>query len=276
MRKPLLLFPVSLAVAWFVVASPAAQQPAPAGYLTPPKVIADIMDAEPLPDGHALAGSDGAACSPIVAACRRLRRSPCRSSASPARASIHGRTDRACSAAPSASRSEMSPPAPSASWRFRPPDRSARRFSPDGKHIGITHTTDSSIRLLVADVATGAGARPSLDGGVNGLAGGCTWRDDSTGFLCRLIPDGPRRARRRSRRCRADRTFRRTLAGRRRAGPIRTLLTSPYDEQLYDYYYTSQPTWVDARRQRKTPFGKPAVYQGVSRPPTASGSSSRA
>ena len=28
-------------------------------------------------------------------------------------------------------------------------------FSPDGKNIGITHTTDTGIRLLVADVATG-------------------------------------------------------------------------------------------------------------------------
>ena len=40
------------------------------------------------------------------------------------------------------------------SWRSAAA-RSADPFSPDGKKIAITHTTDSGMRLLIADVATG-------------------------------------------------------------------------------------------------------------------------
>ena len=48
MRKIWLLTVPGVALACLVAASLSAQAPA-SGYLTPPKVIADIMDAEPLP-----------------------------------------------------------------------------------------------------------------------------------------------------------------------------------------------------------------------------------
>src|SRR5262245_29584040 len=49
MRKSLLVLGVSLAAAWSLVQSPAAQSSGASGYLAPPKVIADLMDASPLP-----------------------------------------------------------------------------------------------------------------------------------------------------------------------------------------------------------------------------------
>jgi len=48
MRKPLALFGAAAAIALCVGAVPFAQSK-PSAYLTPPKVIADLMDAEPLP-----------------------------------------------------------------------------------------------------------------------------------------------------------------------------------------------------------------------------------
>ena len=49
MRKSLFFAGVSLATAGVLIASTAAQSPASGGYQLPPKVIADLMDAEPLP-----------------------------------------------------------------------------------------------------------------------------------------------------------------------------------------------------------------------------------
>jgi dipeptidyl aminopeptidase/acylaminoacyl peptidase len=135
-------------------------------------------------------------------------------------------------------------------------------FSPDGKKLAITHTTDDAIRLLVADVATGK-ISPVLDGGLNGLAGGCTWLDNSTGFFCRLIPPGRSPAPEKPR-VPAGPNIQENIG---RVAPGRTyqdLLTSPYDEQLFDYYYGSQMAWV-ALNGTKTNIGAPAVYQGASR-----------
>jgi hypothetical protein len=133
-------------------------------------------------------------------------------------------------------------------------------FSPDGTRVAITHHTDRGIRLLVADVATAA-VRTVLDGGVNGLGGGCSWLDDSTGFICGLIPTGrgqvpgPPRV---PTTPNIQENMGTIAAGR----TYQDLLTSAYDEVLYDYYFTSQPAWVDLNGV-KTPFGKPAVYAGL-------------
>jgi dipeptidyl aminopeptidase/acylaminoacyl peptidase len=51
-----------------------------------------------------------------------------------------------------------------------------------------------------------------------------------------------------------------------RPGPVRTyedLLKSPHDESLYEYYATSQLALVDSSSGRATPFGQPAIFQGV-------------
>ena len=260
MRKPLLLFPVSLAVAWLVVASPAAQQPAPSGYLTPPKVIADIMDAEPLPT---------VTLSPdrtVLLLAHRRSMPTIAEVAVPfiglAGARVNPRTNgpRVLGGTIGLTLRDV---ASGAERKLALPATGSfgAAFSPDGKHVGIAHTTDSSIRLLVADVAT-AQVRVLVDGGVNGLAGGCTWRDDSSGFLCRMIPDGrggppaeppvpggPN----------IQENLGRTAPGR----TYQDLLTNPYEERLYDYYYTAQPMWVTLGGQR-TAFGKPAVYAGLS------------
>src|SRR5512134_1597870 len=49
MRKMFLLAGLTLISGWLVAAAPVAQSAATSGYLMPPKVVADIMDAEPLP-----------------------------------------------------------------------------------------------------------------------------------------------------------------------------------------------------------------------------------
>ena len=135
-------------------------------------------------------------------------------------------------------------------------------FSPDSQKIAITHTTDTSMRLLVADLAS-LQVKPVLDGGLNGLAGGCSWVENSTGFFCRLIPDG-RGAAPAKPQVPATPNIQETSG---KAAPGRTyqdLLATPYDEQLFDYYFTTQLAWVDLAG-RKTNIGAPGLIQSASR-----------
>jgi dipeptidyl aminopeptidase/acylaminoacyl peptidase len=258
MRKVFIASIALVAVA-VLAAVPSAQAPAPSGYLMPPKVIADIMDAEPLPAvslspdrqfmllSHRRSMPTIAEVSVPFLSLGGARVNP-RTNGFQV---LNGTTGLTLKSVADGSERKLALPA---TGSF------AASFSPDGRKIAITHTADDRIRLLVADVAT-AQVTTLLDSGVNGLAGGCGWLDDSTGFLCRLIPDGrgpapappavpsgPN----------IQENLGRTAPGR----TYQDLLTSPYDEQLYDYHFTSQPAWVTLDG-RKTTFGAPAVYAGL-------------
>jgi hypothetical protein len=50
------------------------------------------------------------------------------------------------------------------------------------------------------------------------------------------------------------------------AGPAPTfedLLSTPHDEDLFDYYATSQLSYLDSATGKTTPLGKPAIYTQV-------------
>ncbi len=259
MRKMLLLS-LALVTLAFASATPTGQTPAASGYQMPPKVIADIMDAEPLP---------GVSLSPdrtVMLLSHRRSMPTIAEVAVPflslAGSRVNGRTN-GHQVLGGTIGLTLKNVADGTERKLALPAEGSfgASFSPDGKSIAITHTAPDRIRLLVADVAT-ATVRVVLDSGVNGLAGGCSWRTDSTGFLCHVIPDGrgPAPA------APAVPSGPNIQENVGRAAPGRTyqdLLGSPYDERLYDYYFTSQPTWV-ALDGRKTPFGQPAVYAGLS------------
>src|SRR5580765_7991275 len=179
MRKAVLLVGLSVAVAFLLRVAPSAQSVA-TGYLTPPKVVADIMDAEPLP---AVTLSPDRRTMPTIAEVSapfyRLGGSRINPRTNGARV-LNGTTSVSMKDIASGTERRLSLPAADS---FNPV------FSPDGKKIAITYTTANSIKLVVADVAT-ATVSPVLNGGINGLGGGCSWLDDSSGFLCALIPDG--------------------------------------------------------------------------------------
>ena len=136
-------------------------------------------------------------------------------------------------------------------------------FSPDGKKLAITHTTDTAVRLLIADVATGQ-ITTVLNGGINALAGGCTWLETSTGFFCRLIPEGRGPAPAKPQvpsGPNIQENIGKTAPGR----TYQDLLTSAYDEKLLRLLLRRrQLAWV-ALNGTKTNIGAPAVYQGASR-----------
>ena len=259
MSRFLLRAGFAFALVGLTLAAPFAQSQATSGYLMPPKVIADIMDAEPLP---------GVAVSPdrrTLLLTHRRSMPTLAEVASPmlrlggSRISplsngphvLNGVTGITLKDVASGAERKLTLPAQGS---FSP------TFSPDGKKIAIAHSTDTGTRLLVADVATGA-VRTVLDGGVNGLGGGCSWLEDSTGFLCGLIAAG-RGAAPAAPLVPTTPNIQQNMGTIAAGRTYQDLLTGSHDELLYDYYFTSQPTWVDLAGT-KTPFGKPAVYAGL-------------
>ncbi len=247
------------ALTGLVMVTPAAHSQAPSGYLTPPKVIADIMDAEPLPgvllspDRQTLLLTHRRSMPTLAEVASPMLRLA-GSRISPVTNGPHvlnGPIGITLKDISTGTERRLALPG---SGTF------GASFSPDGRKVAITHAAANTIRLLVADVASGR-IQTVLDGGINGLGGGCSWLDDSNGFLCGLIPAGrgpapappvvPTSPN-------VQENLGTVAAGR----TYQDLLTGAYDEQLYDYYFTSQPAWVDLAGT-KTPFGAPAIYAGL-------------
>ena len=136
-------------------------------------------------------------------------------------------------------------------------------WSPDGKQFAFAVTTEHGIELWVASVRT---AKAHVVPGVriNGVRFGLAertieWLGDNRTVLVHLVsagrgtppiepklPSGPH--------------VQESLG---HAGPVPTfedLLSTPHDEDLFDYYATSQLAWLDTATSKITPVGKPAVF----------------
>lgn len=250
---------LTVALAALTVVALTAQSTASSGYLTPPKLIMDIMDAEPLPgvlvspDRKTLLLTHRKSMPTLAeVASPMLRLGGSRiSPLSNGPHVLNGTTGLTLKDVATGVERKLTLPAEGSF---------GASFSPDGAKLSITHTTDSGIRLLVADIATGQ-VRTVLDGGVNGLGGGCSWLEDSSGFMCGLIPAG-RGAAPPTPRVPTTPNMQQNMGTVAAGRTYQDLLTNAHDEALYDYYFTSQPAWVSLAGT-PTPFGKPAVYAGL-------------
>jgi dipeptidyl aminopeptidase/acylaminoacyl peptidase len=144
-------------------------------------------------------------------------------------------------------------------------------FSPDSTRFAFTHTRDQGIELWVGDTATGA-AKAITPTQLNNALGSpqspsaCKWVGQGASLLCAFVlpgrgqppappavPAGPN-----------------IQENRGVPGPVRTyqdLLTSAYDETLFEYYATSQLALVDAATGARTPVGRPAIFHTYSPSP---------
>lgn len=137
------------------------------------------------------------------------------------------------------------------------------RWSADGRRVALLNEAEDRVELWIADVSTGAVlAVPDL--ALNPvLYSECTWMPDQKRLLVKSIPAG--------RGLPPEKPL--TPAGPRiqeSAGgsatstyEARDVLTSPFDEGLFEYYATSQLALVDAETGRVTPLGQPDVYARV-------------
>lgn len=135
-------------------------------------------------------------------------------------------------------------------------------WSPDGQWIAFTVTTRDSIQLWVASV-TDATARQFADLQINGCYGApIQWLPDSGGLLVQsivrnrgpapmrpLTPSGP--------------TIEESSGN---SGPVRTyqdLLQNSHDEDLFEYYTSSQLMRADLTTMKFTAVGNPGVFSNV-------------
>jgi dipeptidyl aminopeptidase/acylaminoacyl peptidase len=135
-------------------------------------------------------------------------------------------------------------------------------WSPDSRNVAFVQTRDSGLVLWVADAATGQ-TRALTGATLNATSNPpCQWMPSSTSLLCEFIPDGrgpapvpPQTP-----------VGPTTQETRGRAAPAPTfedLLKNHFDEQLFDYYFTSQLAYVDAATGARTPIGKGAIFERV-------------
>ncbi len=257
MRRPVL----AALVAAVLMAPPdaGAQAPADAGYLTPPQVIADILDAPPPPDVYLSPSRE------VVAV---LERAPMPSIAELARPMLRlaglridpqnngrhrartARTLLLTTVADGATRAVTLPASPALTWLG---------FSADGSRFAFTNTRDAAIDLWIGESATGR-AHAVAGLALNAmLAAPCAWIGAEGQLLCSAIPAGlgPGPA--------APLAPAGPNVQEHRGGiaPVRTyqdLLTSAHDEALFAYHGTSQLVVVDGATDRRTPLGRPGLY----------------
>ncbi len=139
-------------------------------------------------------------------------------------------------------------------------------WSPDGRAFAFTNTLAHGIELWLGDAATGATHR--VDGvRINGVvlgdsregAGSVSWLGDNRTLLVRTIPAG-RGAPPGDQAVPQGPHVQESLG---HAGPAPTfedLLSTPHDEELFDYYARAQLAYVDSASGKIIAFGKPAIF----------------
>ena len=135
-------------------------------------------------------------------------------------------------------------------------------WSDEGKHFAFLNGTPNRVELWVGDAATGK-IRNIKNVAINSVMGNAlSWMPDNRTLLVQLVPTTrgappatppvPNEPN--------------TQESSGRPGPVRTfedLLRSPHDENLFEYYATSQLALVDSGTGRSTPLGQTAIFQGL-------------
>src|SRR6185437_11987294 len=140
-------------------------------------------------------------------------------------------------------------------------------WAPDGKHFFLTVTGDTSVELWLGDAADGTIHRvPGISLNTTlvssfgrGQSQPCSWAPGSRELLCTTVPANPGRPPAESRI--PDGPIVRQSFGKAAPAPtFEDMLTSPFDEQEFDYYAKSQLAFVNIATGKSTPVGKPAIF----------------
>ena len=134
------------------------------------------------------------------------------------------------------------------------------QWSPDGKHLAAGNITPTGVELWIIDTATGK-ATKIKNVMVNTAFGGFSWIDART-VLATAVPAKRNAAPSYQNLTPTEPNIQETSG---RTGAIQTfqdLLKSPNDENLFEYYATSQITVVDLDGKVRT-IGAPAIYDTV-------------
>ena len=134
-------------------------------------------------------------------------------------------------------------------------------WSPDSRHLAFTNTTDSGVELWIASTSPTQAERLTDPELMAARGSPCKWTPGSDALLCQMVPADRGPAPRESR-VPVGPTIQ-EASGRR--APVRTyqnLLQSPFDEQLFEYYFTAQLARIDLAGEGEL-IGEPAVFNQI-------------
>jgi dipeptidyl aminopeptidase/acylaminoacyl peptidase len=238
------------------------------GYLLPPKVIVDILDAPPTPT--VVVGPQRQ----VIALLDRRSMPTIAELAEPiyrvAGARINPKTNGRQQRGGSVIGITLKSIANGTEKKITvPPDPNIGgvSFAPDGKHLAFTNTKANGIELWVADTATGQSKLLSNTDRLNATAGDpCDWLEDSVTIVCTTVaagrgpapaaprvPDGP--------------NIQETSGKAAPAPTYEDLIKTKFDEDVFEYYFTSQVVSYDVASGRRAALGKPGIVEGVSASP---------
>jgi dipeptidyl aminopeptidase/acylaminoacyl peptidase len=139
-------------------------------------------------------------------------------------------------------------------------------WSPDGKQFAFTDTAAHGIDLWIGTTASGqtrriAGVRLNA-----AISQPIAWLSDSRTLVLRLVPEhrGPPPAES------MVPTGPHVQESSGRSGPVVTyedMLSTPHDEDLFDYYCTEQLAYLDSTNGKVTPSGTPGIFETVTPSP---------
>ena len=132
-------------------------------------------------------------------------------------------------------------------------------WAPDGNHIAVAVIVNESIHLYIAQAKSGR-AKMLFNKALNTVYGSpMYWLGDSKGLIVKTVPDrrGPAPV---SISTPQGPIIQENLGIVSPARTYQDLLASPYDENLFDYYLTSQVFYVNLKGKAKK-VGKPGVIK---------------
>jgi dipeptidyl aminopeptidase/acylaminoacyl peptidase len=142
------------------------------------------------------------------------------------------------------------------------------KFSPDGSRLAFLQTNDAAIELWIADTATGS-AKAVVSGSdrINAAAGDpCDWLRDNLTMVCELVP-AARGAAPVEPPVPAGPTVHENYGKAAPEPTYEDLLKNPYDDALFDYYFTSQLASINTVTGAKTTIGKAAIFNSMTPSP---------
>jgi dipeptidyl aminopeptidase/acylaminoacyl peptidase len=140
------------------------------------------------------------------------------------------------------------------------------QWSNDGKKLAFTRDVENGVELWVADATTGkAKAIPNVL--VNDILGTpFDWTKDNLSLLACLIPAGPHKAPEQPK-VPLGPIVEETAGRVARPATYQDLLKSPFDEQLFEFYATSQIALVNSQTADVKAIGVPSIVSSVSYSP---------
>ena len=142
------------------------------------------------------------------------------------------------------------------------------KFSPDGAHLSFLNTKENGIELWVADAATGSAKAVTGTDRVNATTGDpCDWLKDNATLVCALVPTGRGPAPPEPT-VPAGPNIQEHLGKAAPAATYEDMIKTAHDEDLFEYYFTSQLASIHIASGAKTPIGRPAIIASVTPSPS--------